>query len=113
MIDPYPNPVMPRSYHERTGHVLRIEDNPLQQLMEDLKLYAKKNHMIINIDKTKVMIFNRIKSVDIIPQVKISDEQFIEIVEVMKLLGIIIVSDLTWKKYCLLSVKRLPKYVDA
>ena len=42
------------------------------------------------------MIFNRATSVDVFPQVTLNDDNQIEVVEQMKLLGIIIRNDMEW-----------------
>ena len=53
--------------------------------------------MKLNETKTKVMIFNIASSVDILPELKINNENILEVVEEMKLLGIVIQSNLKWK----------------
>ena len=35
--DPNPNMDLPKQYHERTGHVLQAENNPIQGEVEKLK----------------------------------------------------------------------------
>ena len=95
--DPDPNPVLPRQFHQRTGHVLLNEDNPIQDQVNKLKIYAKKNLMKINEEKTKLMFFNSAKVIDILPEVQLGDGNMIEVVDKMKLLGIMITSDLKWK----------------
>ena len=40
--DPNPNKDLPRQYHERTGHVLPVENYPIQNEVNKLKTYAKK-----------------------------------------------------------------------
>ena len=61
-IDPNPTPILPRQYHERTGHTLKTECNILQELLDKLKIYADENKMKINETKTKIMIFNQATS---------------------------------------------------
>ena len=46
--------------------------------------------------KLKKIIFNQATSVDVFPQVQMNDKDEIEVVEQMKLLGIIIRSDMKW-----------------
>ena len=58
MINPNPNPTLPANYHDRTGHVLAMNENELQEEIDNLKKYADKHFMKINENKTKVMIFN-------------------------------------------------------
>ena len=94
--DPDPNPTLPRQYHERTGHVLPETNNPLQEQIENLKTYASENGMVINEEKTKVMLFNKSIKTDFLPQMTISNDNTIEVVEEMKLLGIMVRSDMKW-----------------
>jgi hypothetical protein len=85
--DPNPNPVLPRQYHERTDHILPNENNPLQNEIDKLKKYSDENGMKINEDKTKT---------DFLPNIEVSVGKSLEVVEEMKLLGIMIRSDLRW-----------------
>ena len=52
--------------------------------------------MIVNEDKTKVMIFNRARKYDCLPSLTIGASENLEVVESMKLLGVIIQSDMKW-----------------
>ena len=52
--------------------------------------------MKINEDKTKVMLFNRATKTDFLPTLELTKEKHIEVVEEMKLLGVMIRSDLKW-----------------
>ena len=54
--------------------------------------------MVINESKTKIMLFNEARSVDILPKVMVNDQNSIEVVEKMKLIGLMVNSDLTWHK---------------
>ena len=57
--------------------------------------YAKTNEMIINQKKTKLMIFNPCISKDFMPEFTLGEND-LEVVEEMRLLGIIIRSDMKW-----------------
>jgi hypothetical protein len=91
------NPTHPLQYHERTGHILPVEENVLQHELERLMKYAEEHEMLLNESKTKVMIFNNATSVDIMPKLSPNNDNIIEAVEEMKLLGIIIQNNLSWK----------------
>ena len=97
ILDPNPTKDLPKQYHERTGHVLPPDSNCIQEQVEQLIKYAQENKMKLNEDKTKIMLFNRATTIDVLPQVKLSDSKFIELVEETKLLGIMIQSDMNWK----------------
>ena len=88
---------LPRQYHERTGHVLKEEYNYIQQEVDKLKVYAEENKMKINKNKTKIMLFNQARKIDILPKVKLYENQ-IEVVEEAKLLGVMITNNLTWQR---------------
>ena len=51
--------------------------------------------MKLNFDKTKVMLFNPGKKYDFLPKIKTRNGDFLEVVEKIKLLGIVIRSYLT------------------
>ena len=73
-------------------------------------MYTEENEMVINKDKTKVMIFNEAKSLDFMPNMEVDNQKF-EVVEEMKLLGLVISSDLKWhqntKNMCQKGFSRL------
>ena len=51
--------------------------------------------MKINYKKTKVMIFNPCKSIDFMPELSVENND-LEVVDEMRLLGLIIRSDMKW-----------------
>ena len=61
--------------------------------------------MKINKKKSKSMLFNTAKTRDFTPKLKIDGED-IELVEEMRLLGVVITSDLKWKKNTEFTTKR-------
>ena len=84
-------------FHARTGHIMPNQgDNSrvLQQLVKT-KEYADNNDMLINFNKTKAMIFNPCTSIDYQPELFLDNHE-IEVVEEMRLLGVIITSDMKW-----------------
>ena len=52
--------------------------------------------MRINESKSKIMLFNRSKKFDFPPEYSFSNGQNLEVLEEMKLLGIVLTSDLRW-----------------
>ena len=90
------NQVRPASYHERTGHMIAPQDNPIQEEVTKLVKYATEHKMKVNTKKTKAMVFNQAKSVDILPEIRMDNDDNIEVVDEIKLLGIIIRNDLKW-----------------
>ena len=88
---------MPDMYHARTGHVMpdrEVHSRVLQQLRRT-KQYADENEMKINFKKTKMMLFNPCTSIDYLPQFAFDDQE-LEVVEEMRVLGITITSDMKW-----------------
>ena len=55
--------------------------------------YAKQNEMVINVDKTKVMLFNTSRKYDFLPSISV-EGNILEVVEKYKLLGLVISSNL-------------------
>ena len=86
---------MPDMYHARTGHVLPLGNSEIFKQLVKTEEYAKTNHMKINFKKTKVMLFNPCWSVDFMPHLEVEDKE-LELVEEMRLLGVIIQSDMKW-----------------
>ena len=66
--------------------------------------------MKINVSKTKFMVFNTCKNMDFLPTTIIDGEQ-INLVEEMKILGVIISSDLKFTKNTEYIVKRAFKRI--
>ena len=80
VLNPDQTTDLPRQYHERTGHVLKEENNVIQQEVDKLKVYVQENKMVINEAKTKIMVFNQARKVDILPKVRLNDN-LIELVD--------------------------------
>ena len=87
----------PLEYHKRTEQTLKPEDSQVQEQLNELTAYAEQNEMKINQEKSKVMLFNTSYKNDFQPQLEI-DGVLLEVVEKMKLLGVIITNDLKWKE---------------
>ena len=85
----------PLTYHNRTKHVMPPENSKVQDQLNKISQYATDNEMKINKQKTKVMLFNTAKKRDFTPQLVI-DNEIIEVVEEIKLLGVKITTDLKW-----------------
>ena len=101
----------PLTYHSRTEHVLPTENNPMIPQLQHITNFASENQMKINKEKTKVMLFSRSKSMDFQPVLYLEDK-LLEVVEEIKLLGIIFSSDLKWKKNIRFMKKMLHQILD-
>ena len=73
--------------------------------MNDIQDYAESNEMKINFKKTKLMLFNRSKNIDFMPELCLQGNE-INLVEKMKILGVIITSDLKFSSNTEFIVKK-------
>ena len=71
-----------------------MNSSVFQQLVKT-KEYADANEMKINYKKTKVMVFNPCTSIDFQPQFVLEDNE-LEVVDEMRVIGLIIRSDMKW-----------------
>ena len=85
----------PDNFHARTGHALPMHHSKVFQQLVRTKEYAEKNSMKINYSKTKVITFNPSTQTDFMPVVILDDHE-LEVVDEIRLLGLIIRSDLKW-----------------
>ena len=68
----------------------------MTEQVEKLKRFVDDNDMKINQDKSKVLLFNTSWKYDFLPKVTIDSGNNQEVVEEMKLLGVIIQSNMKW-----------------
>ena len=94
--NPNPDPPRPLNYHDRTLHVQPVDDSQLQRELYKLQNYANQNQMVINSEKSKIMLFSTGRKYDFMPRLLIEDGIFLEVVEEFKLLGVILQSNLKW-----------------
>ena len=83
----------------------KTEATILQEQLSKTEEYAVKNEMKLNSNKTKVMVFNPCNKKDFHPSLSVSGAA-LEVVEVYKLLGLIVQSDLKWSRNTEEMVKR-------
>ena len=96
------------TYHARSGHVLPENSCALKKQLVRTNEYAENNQMKVNKKKSKVMVFNPCTSMDFIPRIELDNTE-LELVEQMKLLGVIIQSDMKWTANTEYIVKRAYK----
>ena len=68
----------------------------MQESLDNLLDYCSKNQMIINGEKTKVMLFNTGRNYDFMPKLNLDGHNNLEVVDKFKLLGVHIRSDMKW-----------------
>ena len=86
---------LPDSFHAKTGHVLPPERSQVYNQLLETEKYSAANSMQINKKKTKVMVFNPCIAWDFLPELTL-DNQELEVVDEMRLLGITLRSDMKW-----------------
>ena len=87
----------PEPFRCRTGHQLVNSNSRIYSELQNIQSYAEDNKMKLNLEKTKLMLFNPCKNKDFLPDFKIENTQ-IELVEQCKLLGVVITSNLSWSE---------------
>ena len=71
--------------------------------------YTKENHMILNSKKTKCMPFNRSKTKDFIQKLSIEEGSYLEVIYKLKLVDLVITSDLRWEEHVIYTIGRVNK----
>ena len=102
---PHPDP-----YHARTRHALIPNKSKVYSQIMEVNKYANTNEMKLKLDKTKFMIFNSCSSIDCMPTFSIGGTE-INLLEEMKLLGLIITSDPKFSKNTDYIVKKAFKRI--
>ena len=105
---PNPDRELPDPFHARLGQKLDTEKSQVYDQLYKIQEYAIQNEMMLNIAKTKFMLFNPTENYDFIPNFKV-DEIEVETMEEMKLLGLILRNDLSWKSNTENMVKKAYK----
>ena len=86
----------PLNNNERTGQIIPSENNLLQLYLNDAEDFMVKNKMKINSKKTKIMKFNKSRKNDFPPELYLSDNQKLDVVSHVKLVGVMVTQDLKW-----------------
>ena len=76
-----------------------------QQYLDEIEKWTQSKKMILNVKKTKVMIFNYTQKYQFTTNLKLQNEE-LEIVKETKLLGVIITDDLKWDKNTQYLIKK-------
>ena len=85
----------PDCFHGRTGQQLPNENSHLFKQILETRKYATINEMKVNAKKTKLMMFNPAKGLDFMPDFKLDDQE-IDLVDELRVLGVVVRSDLKW-----------------
>ena len=99
----------PLNYHDRFNLTLPHHKSILQHQIEDLKIFTKEYHMQLNSSKTKCMPFVNSLTKDFVPQLSIQNEECLEVIYQLKLVGLVLTSDLCWNAHVDYTVGRVNK----
>ena len=88
-----PNNSIPLNKHERTQHILP-GGSTLQTNLNAIEIFTMNNKMQINESKSKTMLFNKSRKYNFPPEFAFQKGEIMECVEVTRLLGIYLSSDL-------------------
>jgi hypothetical protein len=86
----------PLTFDERFETKLSDDVNILQKIMDNLKIFANERQMVINCDKSVVMKFSKSRTKSFPSEIKV-DNEYLEVKQKMRILGIILTSDLRWE----------------
>ena len=86
----------PDNFRARTGHILPPEKSKTHQMIQNINYYANINQMKLNLQKTKLMLFNVSTTRDFEPIIEV-DGTYLQLVEETKLLGVHLTSDMRWE----------------
>ena len=101
----------PQPYHGRFNLIHPKTESVLQHQLDDLVVYTKENHMVLNSKKTKCMPFNNSKTRDFIPKLSIEEGSNLEVIYNLKLVGLVLTSDLSWKEHVIYTIGRVNKTI--
>ena len=87
----------PLNSDERFETKITDEANALQQVIDNLTVFSRERQMVINSEKSCVMKFIKSKTKDFPSEIKLN-ENFLKVKSKMKILGVILTSDLMWEE---------------
>ena len=83
----------PLNFDERSCQVIPSEDNLLQLYLNDAEKFMALNKMKMNPKKTKVLKFNKSRKYDFPPEVYLSENQMLDVVPCIKLVGVMVTNN--------------------
>jgi hypothetical protein len=97
----------PLNFHDRFKLTMPEGESILQHQLTDLKEFTSRRHMVLNQKKTKCLHFINSKTKDFLPQLKVNDDSLLEVIYDLKLVGLVVTSDLSWQKHIEYTIKRV------
>ena len=95
-VIPNQNRDLPDPFHARLGQKLDPSKSQVYEQIDQIQAYANKMEMKLNISKTKFMLINPTLNYDFVPSFEVEGRD-IETKEEMRLLGLVLRNDLSWK----------------
>ena len=96
----------PLDWHDRFQLSLPADKSILQHQLIDLKEFTKLHHMKLNHSQTKCLPFINSNTKDFMPQLSLEEGTNLEVIYKLKLVGLLVTSDLTWTAHVDYSVAR-------
>ena len=90
------NIIGPLNFHDRFNLTLPPDQSILQHQLQDLASFTREHSMVLNSKKTKVMPFNNSLTKDFMPQLSLEPNSNLEVIYQLKLVGVVLTSDMTW-----------------
>ena len=88
----------PLDFHDRFNLELPPSKAILQHQLEDLTRFTTKQSMVLNTKKTKCMPFNNSQTKDFLPTLNIKEGANLEVVYQIKLVGLVVTSNMGWNE---------------
>jgi hypothetical protein len=101
----------PPNYHDRFHLEFPAEESILQHQLQDLKQFTLDHSMKMNCKKTKCLPFINSKTKDFVPSLYLEKDSNLEVIYQLKLVGIIITSDLSWQGHMDYTLSRVNKSI--
>ena len=96
LIEDPENRPRPFNYHERNQTIIKPEENIIQQELDRFHTWTVNNKLKVNSGKCFVMQFSRSRKYDFPMDFTIGDSDLLEEKKTVRILGILIQSDLKW-----------------
>ena len=81
----------------------------IQHQLQDLVNFTKKSSMVLNSSKTKCLPFNMSRTKDFMPELSVEKDTYLEVIYSLKLVGLVITSDLCWQAHVNYTITRVNK----
>ena len=101
----------PLNFHDRFNLTLPPDKCILQHQLQDLVKFTKEHSMVLNSKKTRCMPFINSQTKDFMPQLSIESGNYLEVIYQLKLVGVVLTSDMTWNAHVSYTVNRVNRTI--